>query len=49
MMSGQEPSGIPLTGFPMKKPEMQIGDPEITSIPDVENECEYARNDTTWD
>ncbi len=49
MMCSAEHELLNIAAFPMKKPEMQIGDPEITSIPDVENECEYARNDTTWD
>ena len=35
--------------FPMKKPEMQIGKPETVNSPDVKDECEYARNDATWD
>ena len=38
-----------IAAFPMKQPEMQIKTPEITTIPDVKNECEYARNDATWD
>ena len=40
---------LPMATFPMKHPEMQIKTPEITTIPDVKNECEYARNDATWD
>ena len=35
--------------FPMKKPEMQIGTPAQTVLPEVKEECEFARNIQTWD
>ena len=35
--------------FPMKKPEMQIGQPEVTDFPETGTESEFARNTQTWD
>ena len=48
-MSGQEPSGILLTGFPMKKPEMQIEAPTESPFREVREETDYSRDTQTWD
>ncbi len=38
-----------LAAFPMKQPEMQIGTPDAVTLPDVQEENEFARNTQTWD
>ena len=48
-MCAAEQDLLNIAAFPMKQPEMQISDPDITTIPDVKDECEFARSDVTWD
>ena len=35
--------------FPMKHPEMQIGTPEQTKLPEVPVQQEYAMDTQTWE
>ena len=48
-MQGQDMTGIPFTGFPLKRPQMQIGRPEQTEYPAAEHESEFCCDTQTWD
>ncbi len=48
-MNEQKPDCIPVSSFPMKNPEMLIGNPEKSPYPEVHTEQEYARDTITWD
>ncbi len=49
-MNGETPELQPnVITFPMKHPEMQIGEPEQAMFPDLPIEREYARSTQTWD
>ena len=49
-MNGEMPDVRPdVVTFPMKKPEMQIGQPVQVKLPYLPVESDYARSTQTWD
>ena len=48
-MDNSDRKGIPFTGFPIRKPEMQIGAPPANPYRPAAEESDFSRDTQAWD